>query len=211
MEQMLCYCPVMPRPRVHDLDRLLDMAEQLVADVGAAGVTVRGLAAATGVSNGSIYHAFGSINALLARVWLRAATDFLDLQAELAETPDPVNAVVAVADATALFAERRPEAARMLLTVKKDHLLGPQLPDELADALLALDKRVVRVLVRLSQRLWDRRDARAVEVLTTCVVDLPVAFFRRALAEGAPISPDSRARLAAAVRAVLALPPTTKD
>ncbi len=66
----------MPRPRVHDLDRLLDTAEHLAAEDGA--VSVRSLAAAAGVSNGAIYHAFGSINALLGRVWLRADRDHHD-------------------------------------------------------------------------------------------------------------------------------------
>ena len=191
----------MPRPRVHDLDRLLDTAERLVAEDGA--VSVRSLASAAGVSNGAIYHAFGSIAALLGRVWLRAATDFLDLQAELADAAASAeDAVVAAADAPAVFAERRPHAARRLLTVDKDQLLGPGLPTELADALFALDKRVVALLVRLSRGMWDRRDAAAVEVMTTCVVDLPTAFFRRGLDTGA----DNRDRLAAAVRAVLAVP-----
>ncbi|GAA3801990.1 TetR/AcrR family transcriptional regulator [Amycolatopsis tucumanensis] len=191
----------MPRPRVHDLDRLLDTAERLVAEDGA--VSVRSLASAAGVSNGAIYHAFGSIAALLGRVWLRAATDFLDLQSELADAAvSPEDAVVAAAAAPAVFAERRPHAARMLLTVDKDQLLGPGLPTELADALFALDKRVVALLVRLSRAMWDRRDAVAVGVMTTCVVDLPTAFFRREL----DTSADHRDRLAAAVRAVLAVP-----
>ncbi|MGY6650566.1 TetR/AcrR family transcriptional regulator [Amycolatopsis sp. TRM77291] len=202
----------MPRPRVHDLDRLLDEAERLVVEAGAQGVTVRSLATAAGVSNGSIYHAFGSLGALLARVWLRAAGEFLDLQTELADqAEDPAAAVVAAASAPALFADRRPEAARLLITVKKEHLLGPQVPDDLAGDLLVLDKRLIALLVRLAGRLWDRQDAQAVEVLTTCVVDLPTALFRRAFTAGEPISEDSRTRLAAAVRAILLLPPPRKD
>ncbi|WP_181774566.1 TetR/AcrR family transcriptional regulator [Amycolatopsis pittospori] len=202
----------MARPRVHDLERLLDVAERLVVDVGPRGVTVRSLAVAAGVPNGTIYHAFGSLGALLARVWLRAATDFLAFQTELTDQEeDPVEATVAAADAPAAFAGRRPAAARLLLTVKKEQLLGPQVPDDLAGALLALDKRLVALLIRLAARLWDRHDAQAVEVLTTCVVDLPTALFRRALTVGEPISEDSRVRLATAVRAVLLLPPSRKD
>lgn len=202
----------MARPRVHDLDRLLDAAERLVVDVGAQGVTVRSLATAAGVSNGTIYHAFGSLGALLARVWLRAAGEFLDLQTELADrSADPAAAVVSAASAPAVFADRRPEAARLLITVKREHLLGPQVPDDLAGDLLALDKRLIALLVRLADRLWDRRDAQAVEVLTTCVVDLPTALFRRAFTAGEPISEDSRTRLSAAVRAILLLPPPRKD
>jgi AcrR family transcriptional regulator len=224
LEQSLCYDEIMPRPRVHDLDRLLDVAERLVAESGPGSVTVRSLAAAASVPNGTIYHAFGSINELLGRVWLRAATDFLDLQEELVgqASGGVVDAVIAAADTPAVFAQRRPAAARMLLTVRRDELLGPPLPSELADALLALDNRVVSLLVRLTRLVWNRRDGPAVEVLTTCVVDLPTALYRRALTgppnEGAPpVSTGTRERLAAAVRAVLALPPpprtrhSTKD
>ncbi|WP_113702203.1 helix-turn-helix domain-containing protein, partial [Nonomuraea lactucae] len=95
----------MPRPRTHDLDRLLDVAERLVAEGGLEPFTVRGLAAASGVSNGAIYHAFGSLPVLLGRMWLRAAGDFLDLQEELARAvrgsgPEAaVAAVVAAASA----------------------------------------------------------------------------------------------------------------
>ncbi|WP_410603101.1 TetR/AcrR family transcriptional regulator [Amycolatopsis sp. lyj-90] len=202
----------MARPRVHDLDRLLDTAERLVVEVGVRGVTVRSLAAAAGVPNGTIYHAFGSVGALLARVWLRAASDFLDLQTErAAQAEDPVSAVVAAADTPAAFAVRRMDAARLLLTVKKEHLLGPQVPEDLAGRLLALDKRLVTLLVGLAERLWDRCDSQAVEVLTTCVVDLPTALFRRAFTAGEPIPEDSRVRLAAAVHAILLLPPPRKD
>jgi AcrR family transcriptional regulator len=225
----------MPRPRVHDLHRLLDTAERLVAEVGAGSVTVRTLAAAAEMPNGTIYHAFGSISALLGQVWLRAATDFLDLQTELADqalnrTPAAgfdraVDVVVAAAQAPAVFAERRPAAARMLFTVQREQLLGPRLPADLADALIALDKRLVSLLVRLTRLVWSRRDGPAVEVLTTCVVDLPTAFFRRALTDPTgdgvlpPVGTGTRERLAAAVRAVLTVapppsrrrPPTTKD
>lgn len=212
----------MPRPRVHDLDRLLDTAERVVAEVGAEQVTVRTLAAAADVPNGTIYHAFGSLAALFGQTWLRAASAFLDLQTELVDralsgdgrspADNAVAAVVAAADTPAEFAGDRPDAARMLLTVKRDRLLGPQLPTDLADALIALDGRLVSLLVRLSNLMWGRRDGAAVEVLTTCVVDLPTALFRRALTspatEGAPpVDSATRERLAVAVRAVLTVAP----
>jgi AcrR family transcriptional regulator len=206
LEHMFCYGRGMPRPRVHDLDELLAVAERLVAESGAKNVTVRGLAAAAGVPNGTIYHAFGSLSALLAQVWLRAATAFLDLQtSRVDQAATPVDAVVAAADTPAVFAGQRPTAARMLLTVKADRLFGPDLPDELADALHALDKRLIALLVRLARLLWDRGDGLAVEVITTCVVDLPTAFFRRDITD-----PLVRERLAAAVRAVLTVPPPRK-
>ncbi|WP_461145046.1 helix-turn-helix domain-containing protein [Salinifilum aidingensis] len=207
----------MPRPRVHDLDQVLDVAERLVVDVGPERLTVRRLSTESGVPNGAIYHAFGSLAVLRGRMWLRAALEFLDLQRELVDEAlgaapapgDAVNAVVAAADAPAVLAQRRPAAAGMLMTVRREQLLGPDLPEELADSLLELDRKLVsEVLCRLASALWDRRDGPSVEVITTCVVDLPTALLRRALsqvtADGAVlITADVRARLAASVRAVL--------
>lgn len=205
------------------MDQLLDTAEQLVAEDGPERLTVRRLATATGVSNGAIYHAFGSLAVLRGRMWLRAATEFLDLQTELVDEalgarPDldaAVNAVVAAADTPAEFAHRRPAAAKMLMTVRRDQLLGPELPAELADELIGLDRRLVSLMQRLAQSLWGRRDGPSVEVITTCVVDLPTALFRRALtapaADGtAQIGTDVRRRLGAAVRGVLAFPPPNR-
>ncbi|GAB2753852.1 TetR/AcrR family transcriptional regulator [Salinifilum aidingensis] len=196
---------------------MLDVAERLVVDVGPERLTVRRLSTESGVPNGAIYHAFGSLAVLRGRMWLRAALEFLDLQRELVDEAlgaapapgDAVNAVVAAADAPAVLAQRRPAAAGMLMTVRREQLLGPDLPEELADSLLELDRKLVsEVLCRLASALWDRRDGPSVEVITTCVVDLPTALLRRALsqvtADGAVlITADVRARLAASVRAVL--------
>lgn len=230
LERLLFYGSDVPRPRVHDLDRVLDVAEQLAADGGPERLTVRQLASAAGVSNGVIYHAFGSLAVLQARMWLRAATELFALQSELiddalgggalegdaagqaagVDTETAVAAVVAAADAPACFAARRPAAAKMLLTVGRNRLLGPELPGELADTLIGLDRRLVSsVLCRLASALWGRRDGPSVEVITTCVVDLPTALLGRvcnvpAQQSPAPISADVRARLAAAVRGVLA-------
>lgn len=169
--------------------------------------------------NGAIYHAFGSLAAVRGRMWLRAADDFLTLQTDLidaemgvAATPgfdDAARATIAAADAPAAFAERRPAAARMLMTVRREQLFGPDLPEELADALLRLDRRLVsEVLARLASALWGRRDAPSVEVVTTCVVDLPTALLHRAFSQAAvdipvQITADVRGRLAVAVRAII--------
>ncbi|QRP49143.1 TetR/AcrR family transcriptional regulator [Amycolatopsis sp. FDAARGOS 1241] len=200
----------MPRPRIHDPERLLDVAERLVAERGPEEVTVRALALEAGVPNSTIYHSFGSLPALVGRAWLRGATHFLDVQENLVDEAlagdGPIAAVVAAADAPAVVAGLRPDAARLMITVSPDRVLGPQLPAEVVEALHALDKRMVRLLVRLARELWQRGDGAAVEVITACVVDLPTALLRRELVEGR-VGEGSRRRLAAAVRAVLALPP----
>ncbi|CAM5724064.1 helix-turn-helix domain containing protein [Mycolicibacterium aubagnense] len=201
-----------PRPRVYDLDAVLDAAESLAVEAGPAGVTTRSVAAAAGISNGAIYHNFGSRTELVARTWLRAARRFLDVQTELVDAAlarvaaDPVDAVVAAAQAPAVFYERQPQSAQLVWRVQRDQLLGPDLPASLAAELNDLDRRLIELMVRLSSHLWGRRDGAAVDAITVCIVDLPTAII---LSRNRISNSWARGRLSAAVRAVLADEPTT--
>ncbi|MEO8815505.1 MAG: helix-turn-helix domain-containing protein [Mycobacterium sp.] len=201
----------MPRPRTHDPDRVLDAVEALAARSGPAAVTIRAIGAATGVSNGAVYHAFGSRAGLVATAWLRAARRFLEVQRESADGgPSPVDAadsVVAAADAPVAFAERHPDSSRLLLAIRRDELLDADLPAEITDQLRRIDTELIGLMTRLAAAMWDRRDAAAVDTITTCVVDLPTATV---LSRSRLHNPTARAHLHAAVRAVLAVGPPPK-
>lgn len=203
----------MPRPRIHDLDHLVDAAERMAVESGPAAVTVRALSDLTSVSNGAIYHAFGSRAGLMGRVWLRAAQRFLALQREAVDRvmaagsthENAIEAVVAAADAPAEFAARQPVSGRFLLTVSRRELLGSsEIPDDVAEELRRLDQSLVELFVGLSRNVFGRADRVAVEVIRDCVVELPTALLLRG--RRAPDA-DVRERLAVAVRAILALPP----
>ncbi|MFI6367829.1 TetR/AcrR family transcriptional regulator [Nocardia sp. NPDC050630] len=202
----------MPRPRTHDPDTVLDAAESLAVRSGPAAVTIRAVATATGVSNGAIYHTFGSRAELLGRSWLRAAGRFLRMQTELVEAhliaadgaPRALEAVVAAAETPVEFARRYPDSSKLLLTVSRDELLGDELPEQVVTELAGTDDALVRLLIRLSRALWGRGDAAAVDVITTCVVDLPTGILLRRDRISTPIA---REHLRAAVRAVLAVGP----
>lgn len=197
----------MARPRVHDPDDILDAVETLVAARGASGVSIRAVSAATGVSNGALYHEFGSRSAILARTWLRAGRRFLACQSALVDAALPgggASAVAAAADAPAAFADARPDAASLLLTVRREDVLSTGVTDDIAAQLRDLDGELTALLIRLSTAMWNRRDAAAVAVITTCVVDLPTALLlrRNRLAD-----PTARRALRAAVAAVLDVGP----
>ncbi|WP_072690828.1 TetR/AcrR family transcriptional regulator [Rhodococcus marinonascens] len=204
----------MPRPRVHDLDGVLDAAERLAVEGGPSAVTLRAVAGATAMSNGAIYHAFGSRGGLVGRAWLRAAHRFLGLQQEsvdralgrrpVEDRTAAADAVVAAADSPATFAERFPQSSRLLLTVRRDELLGADVPEEIADELSRLDSVLVELFTRLALALWGRTDGRAVEVIEACIVGLPTGLLLHSRRD-----PDvaMRRRLEAAVRAVLTLDP----
>jgi AcrR family transcriptional regulator len=197
------------RPRVHAPDALLDAADQLLVEQGRVGLTVRTLALRAGVPNGSIYHAFGSLENVVAGAWLRRARGFLDLQraaveAELAEGGAGAGrrAVVAAADAPARLAEADPSAARLLTALTREDVLTADLPAPVAAELRALDGELMGMLRLLARSVWDRADRAAVDVVTTCVVRLPAALLFPEIRVGA-VRPLTRRQLAGAVGAVL--------
>jgi AcrR family transcriptional regulator len=207
----------MPRPRVHDPERILDAAEALAVESGPAAVTIRAIGAATGVSNGALYHGFGSRGALLGRAWLRAGCRFLEAQASLIdqalslagrEAADAmqakVDAVVAAADTPVVFAERYPNSSALLWTVRREELLDDELPDEIATELKDLDTLLIDVMIRLSLSMWDRKDAGAVDTIAMCIVDLPAGIV---LKRDRLRSKTARRQLHAAVKAVLEIGP----
>lgn len=204
-EQLLCYGDVMPRPRVYDPDVVLDAAESLAVASGPAAVTVRAISDAVGLSNGALYHTFGSRAGLLARTWLRAGRRFLDVQRELVADARPgLDAIAAAAQAPVAFAERCPDSAALLLRMRRDDVLGPDAPGECAAEIAELEKLLVDLMIQLASDAWGRRDRAAVDAVTTCIVDLPTAILlhRNRLAD-----PTARRHLRAAVDAVLAVGP----
>lgn len=205
----------MPRPRIHDPDAVLDAAEALAVAAGPAAVTVRAISSTVGVSNGALYHTFGSRAGLLARAWIRAGRRFLLAQNALVNaalaTPGPgagIEAVAAAADAPATFAEQYPDSCRLLLTTAREALLEPDLPDEIASEIADLEAQLIQLMIRLARGVWDRTDAAAVDTITICIVDLPTAILLR---RDRLHSTTARRQLRAAVRAVLQIEPPVRE
>jgi AcrR family transcriptional regulator len=192
----------MPRPQVYDRDAMLDAAEELAVQGGVKAVTIRAVADKGGISNGAIYHAFGSRGGLVGRAWVRAARRFLALQRQVvdAET-EPIRAVIAAADAPAVFSDQYPSSARLLLGTSRDELIGDA-PAEVQADLRALDTDLRDLLIRLSLAMFDRKDAASVAVIEDCVVGLPTGLMLR---RPMPPTDATRRRLAAAVEAILSV------
>jgi AcrR family transcriptional regulator len=70
-------------------DALLDAAEQLLVDVGYAGITTRRLAEAAGVNHGLVHYYFGSNESLLVRALERFTERLIDRQRELYGADEP--------------------------------------------------------------------------------------------------------------------------
>jgi AcrR family transcriptional regulator len=207
-ERSLCYSTAMPRPQVHDREAILDAAEALAVRGGPKAVTVRAVSELSGISNGAIYHAFGSMGGLVGRAWARAARRFLSLQrravdAKLQTAGGAVCAVVAAANTVAVFSEQYPASAQLLIGTRREDLISDA-PAQVQAELLALDDELRDLLIRLSGAVFHRKDGAAVAIIEDCVVGLPSGLmFRRPV----PPTADARRRLAAAVEALLSVGP----
>jgi AcrR family transcriptional regulator len=190
----------MPRPQVYNRDVMLDAAEELAAEGGVKAVTIRAVSERAGISNGAIYHAFGSRGGLVGRAWVRAAQRLSALQQEAVDAEhEPVAAVIAAADAPAVFGERYPLSTRLMFGTRREELIG-QAPAQVQDELRALDIDLRDLLIRLSIAMWDRKDAASVAVIEDCVVGLPTGLMLR---RPMPPTDATRRRIAAAVPAIL--------
>ncbi len=201
----------MGRPRRYNIDELLDDARELWLTGGIANVTIRALSSASGASNGAVYHAFGSRDGLLARVWAREAEGFLAFQRERVARElrdgNPVSAFVAAALAPATYAEASADGARVLLTADLDDFLTSELDDDARSTLHRLRGEVGQLLVELSTALWGRTDRPAVAAVRYGVVNIPGTL----LLNGKDVAdPVARYVLEQAVRGIAAEPPPPK-
>jgi len=95
--------------------RLLDAALALYAREGDAGFSVHAIVRESGVSLGSLYHQFGSMDGLSAALYARSMSALLDdLLAALDDVRSPRRGVAAVVRAYLAFTAREPSRARFI-------------------------------------------------------------------------------------------------
>ncbi|MFP3579869.1 TetR/AcrR family transcriptional regulator [Arthrobacter sp. SIMBA_036] len=94
--------------------RLFEASMDLIGERGAAGVTVDEIAAAAGVSKGTVYYNFGSKSDLIAQL-LRHGVDIMlaRLQAIEGQTNDPLESMTNMVDQAMVFMDKYPSFARL--------------------------------------------------------------------------------------------------
>lgn len=193
----------MPRPQVHPTDTMLDAARVLLLADGSRGATVEAIAATSGAPIGTIYHRFGSREALIARLWIRAVYRSQASFLAALEHPDPKEAAVGAALSIFDFSAEHPGDAQLLASFGREELLGLTPEGPLADELGELNRPVERAVVRLSKRLYGGRGRASLERVMLMVFDIPYGAVRRHLVAGRPLPANLRGDLVVAVRALL--------
>ena len=196
----------MPRPQLHPTDTMLDAARGLLLKDGARGATVEAIAEASGAPVGSIYHRFGSREALITRLWMRAVYRSQASFVSAMEQPDAREAAVAAALSIFDFCEEHPDDAQLLAAFGHEELLGVTPAGPLADELAELNRPVERAVVTLARRLYGTRSRRALDRTLLAVFDLSYGATQRHLVAGAKLPAGLRQDLETAVRAVIDAP-----
>ena len=194
----------MPRPELHPTDSILDAARRVVLEEGLGAATVAAIAQSSGAPVGSIYHRFGSVDALLAEMWIRAVRRSQARFAEAADRSDPLEAAVAAALSVYDFCVDHPADGRLLLSFRPEDLAAGRIEPTQRSELERLNEPVQAVVTDLARRLYGRVSRRSLDRVLMAVFDLPHGAVRRPLANGETLSPQRREAVEAAVRAVLA-------
>ena len=91
----------MGRPRTIDRDKVLDAAEAVVSEVGAAGLSIDAVAKAAGVTKSGVQHCFGTKQQLIDAMFDRWEAEFDEEVAKLVgDDSDPINQIRADIEAT---------------------------------------------------------------------------------------------------------------
>ncbi|MFG2564921.1 TetR/AcrR family transcriptional regulator [Streptomyces sp. NPDC048567] len=101
--------------------QVLDTALELYADQGEAGLTLNAITSASGVSAGSIYHHFGSLQGVvlaLAQSWLGRLLG--EVVGALQQVTDARGGVQALTETYLRFIQEHPDAARLMHSVTAD-------------------------------------------------------------------------------------------
>ena len=183
-----------PAPETRDTrTRLLDAALALFARNGFDGYTVHAVVAESGISLGSLYHHFGSMDGLSAALYTRCMASLLDsIAASLDGVTAPRAAVTAIARSYLAFTSRERTAAMFIHASPAERFLPAHA------ASIAADKapRIERIAAVLRPHVSSGAIVDLPEPLLEMLIIGPVAEIARRWLAGAPgIDLDEAARV----------------
>jgi AcrR family transcriptional regulator len=196
----------MGRRSTHDVEVMLDTTRELLLTNGARATNVAAIAAASGAPVGTLYHRFGSRDALLAEVWLRALSSFQERFLSAAHEDDHNRAGGAMAAAVVRFSREQPADARVLLSTRVRDLLDRSPSVDYSARLAALNKPIEAAIGDLARACFKGPSKRSIERVRFAVVDLPAGVVRRHAEALEDLPQWLEAEVAAAAQRILSAP-----
>jgi AcrR family transcriptional regulator len=194
----------MARSTTHQTQHILDATRELLLSGGARGASVAAITKASGAPVGSLYHRFGSRDALLGEVWLRALERFQSSFLTAALQTDPTLAATAMAASVIGFAREHPSDSRLLMTLRTRDLLDGEPARELRARREAMNEQLDAAIERLARARYGRADRRTIERVRFAVIDLPAAALRRHADSSMKLPSWLESEVASAAGAILA-------
>lgn len=164
-------------------ERLLDAALAVFEKRGIEGYTVHAVVAESGISLGSLYHHFGSMDGLSAALYTRSMAALLDaIGDEIEAVSGPRAVVTAIARAYLAFTARERTAARFIHTSPSERFLPVNA------AAISADKapRLARIAAALRPAVASGAIVDVPEPLLEMLIIGPVAEIARRWLAGAP-------------------------
>ena len=185
-------------------DALLDAAREVVLQRGPRAATITAIAAAAGAPVGSFYHRFGSVDEILAQVWLRAVrrTHSVWPQTVTADSP-AIDTITELALALFDHCVAEPHDVLLLDRLRRDDVLNLRLTPDMLDQIEQAEKATAYLMTELAKALLGRARRQDVDLLVLAIVDMPFSFAKRYLEQGQPVPQARRDRLPQAVSAVI--------
>jgi AcrR family transcriptional regulator len=171
-----------PAPEPVDRRRILDVASRLLTEEGAAGLTMRALAAAAGTSTMVLYSRFGGREALMDALLAEGFSRFADALGAVSR-PDPREHLLELGRAYRRFALENPTYFRLMW--------GGAAPAPATGSTQAHGQRAFAALLHAVTRVLaqDDRPARDAEPLAHCLWSAVHGFVALELAGAAPAGP----------------------
>ena len=191
----------MARPKKFSTDQILDGALAVVGRRWRA-ATIADVATEIGAPVGSIYHRFGSREALFVSLWLRSIRRFHVGFLDAAGGDDAREAAVAAAVHIPRYCREHPTEALALSLYRWESLVEDG-PAELTDQIRTVNDKIDAALQRLSVNRFGSEDRRHRELLATAVQACPYGLVRPYLGTDVPDELDDI--VAAAADAILRL------
>ncbi|WP_457312999.1 TetR/AcrR family transcriptional regulator [Sphingomonas sp. UYAg733] len=174
----------MTRPQKYDTEGILEKAGMLVARDGPASTTMAAIASAAKVPNGSIYHRFGSRDALMGRLWLSKAAYFQERFVAALEITDPRAAALAGALSVSKAVLDDPIAARIMLLHRREDFSHSSWPVEMAREATRLGTQLGLAFNMMTTRLFGEDIPESRAVTRFLLADLPYAAVKPYIEKG---------------------------